>query len=308
MNRTRIVFAAGFVIILTGMSQFLMMARADEAGASTPNAKPFFKKPFLLGAHRGGKSLWPENTVLAFEKAAARFPGILLETDARFTADGAVVLMHDATVDRTTDGTGNLSSLTLEQVKAFDAGYRFSPDQGVSFPYRGQGIRVPTLAEALNGLPGSRFLVEFKGDPALADAGIAIIREAHALDRVLIASFVPETMARVRTLAPDVATCYDFTDGAALLAALRGDGWTDYRPADDVLSLDEGMVSQFKITPEEVYKVRQKGILFQIHTINDRADMTKVLNWGADSILTDRPDLLAEVLAARATRSTTETK
>lgn len=259
----------------------------------------FFSRPFLLGAHRGGADLWPENTLTAFQQAAAQFPGILLETDARLTADGHVVLMHDRTVDRTTDGSGAIADLTLEEIRKLDAGCRFSTDGGATYPYRGKGVQVPTLSEVLTALPESHFLVEFKGEPALADAAIRAIREANAMDRVLIASFTPETMARVRELAPELPACYDFTDGAALLAALRGEGWDSYQPANEVLSLDEDMLPQFKITPEELQRIRDKGIKVQLHTINERSRMEATLDLGVDSILTDRPDLLAEVLAQR---------
>ena len=83
-------------------------------------------RPLLLGAHRGGGGAYPENTVFAFSQSSKRWPGILLETDARLTADRQVVLLHDETVDRTTDGTGPVNALTLEEVKALDAGYDFT--------------------------------------------------------------------------------------------------------------------------------------------------------------------------------------
>lgn len=263
--------------------------------AANPPAT-FFDQPILLGAHRGGTDLWPENTVDAFKEAAARFPGVLLETDARLTADGAVVLMHDGTVDRTTDGTGAIAEMTLAEIKALDAGYRFTTDSGATFPYRGKGLQVPTLEEALAALPESRFLVEFKGEPELADAGVRILTEQGAIERVLIASFKPETMARVRELAPELPTCYDFTDGAALLAALRSDAWETYTPTNAVLSLDEGMLPQFQISMEDLQRIRGKGIKVQLHTINDLPRMREILSAGVDSILSDRPDLLAKAI------------
>ena len=272
--------------------------------SSEPKTTGFFSRQFLLGAHRGGSDMWPENTLSAFEQAAARFPGILLEADARLTADGQIVLMHDGKVDRTTDGSGAVAELTLEQIRKLDAGHRFTSDGGATYPYRGKGIQVPTLKEVLTALPESHFLIEFKGEPGLADAGIQAIREANAMDRVLIASFKPETMARVRELAPDIPTCYDFVDGAALLTALRGDAWDAYQPANEVLSLDEGMIPQFQLTPDELQRIREKGIKVQLHTINERSQMQDTLALGVDSILTDRPDLLAEVLAQHDTAAT----
>ena len=278
----------------------MQTARAEEktSGPSPENAKPFFASPFLLGAHRGGSDVWPENTLLAFQEAATRFPGILLEADARYTADGAIVLMHDSKVDRTTDGTGEISSLTFEQIRALDAGYRFSLDGGKTFPYRGKGLKVPTLAELLAALPKDRFLVEFKGGVDLAEAGIRAIRDANAIDRVLIASFKPDTMTKVRSLAPDIATCFDFTDGLGLLAALRGESWAAYTPTSDVLSLDEGMLPEYKLTPADLQTIKAKGVHIQLHTINERGRMLEILGWGVDSILSDKPDVLAEAITA----------
>lgn len=286
------------LLILVCAVLALPSAAAGDAGVpARGELKPFLKSPFLLGAHRGGSDVWPENTLDAFKEAANRFPGILLETDARLTADGAIVLMHDGTVDRTTDGTGAISDLTFEQIRALDAGYRFSLDGGQTFPYRGKGLKVPTLAELLSALPKAKLLVEFKGGVELAEAGIAAIREAKAVDRVLIASFKPDTMARVRSIAPEIATCFDFADGLALLTALRANAWDVYTPTSDVLSLDEGMLPQYKLTPADLQAIRSKGVRIQLHTINERGRMLEILGWGVDSILSDKPDVLAEAIA-----------
>jgi len=269
------------------------LAQSTKSGVAD---KPFFKKPFLLGAHRGGQFVWPENTVLCFKESAKTFPDILLETDARMTKDGAVILMHDDSVERTTNGTGKIGELTLAQIKALDAGYTFTKDNGATFPYRGKGVTVPTLAEALEAAPDSNFLVEFKGPAELADRCVKIIRDVKAQNRVLIASFTPETMSRTREIAPELPTCYDFTSGAALLSALRGDAWASYTPTSDVLSMDEDMLPQFQLKPEEIQAIRAKGIKFQIHTINEPGKMRTYLDLGVDSILSDAPDLLAKAI------------
>ena len=216
----------------------LLCTLSGAAVAQSPSQKPFFSKPILIGAHRGGSDQWPENTLYGFHKAAKTLPGVLLETDAHLTADGAVILLHDKKVDRTTNGAGDVAALTLAEVKAFDAGYKFSTDNGATFPHRGKGLTIPTLKEVLDALPDSHILVELKDEPALADAAIAIIREAKADDRVLLASFVPPTMDRARQLAPAMAYCFDMKNGMSLLMALRGPKWADYVPQADVLSPD----------------------------------------------------------------------
>ncbi|MBN2308195.1 MAG: hypothetical protein JXR94_04445 [Candidatus Hydrogenedentes bacterium] len=280
----------------------LMGVLAIAAAASWgdgPSQRAFFDEPILLGAHRGGARVLPENTAFGFREAARRWPGILLEADARLTADGHVVLLHDETVDRTTDGTGRIGDMTLEQAKRLDAGYPLTTDRGQTYPYRGTGVTIATLQEALAAVPDSRFLIEFKDpDTAIVDATIRAIQDAAAAPRVLLASFVPAHMARARELAPAMAMCYDFETGAALLAALRNGGWADYRPVADVLSLGRSHVRELAVTPDEIRAVRAKGIRFQIHTLNTREEMEHYLALGVDSILTDRPDLLADVIAA----------
>jgi glycerophosphoryl diester phosphodiesterase len=278
---------------------------AQDSEVTPPKAtvKPFFRTPLLLGAHRGGADLRPENTVVAFQHVAGRWPGALLETDAQLTADGEVVLLHDATADRTTDGTGPVAKMTLPEVKKLDAGYRFSPDEGKTFPYRGKGAAIPTLAEALKGSPSSRFLIELKGGEGITEAVVKVVRALKAEDRVLLASFDARRMQRVREMAPEIPTCYDFLSGARLLVAVRGGKLADYKPEADVLSLDVGMIQQFKLTPDELRLVRRKGIFVQVHTLNGRDQIDKYLKIGVDSILSDRPDLLADAITARNARS-----
>lgn len=105
-------------------------------------------------AHRGASGLAPENTLEAFRigvEAGARG----LELDAHMTLDGEVVVLHDPTVDRTTDGSGAVAEMPLADLRRLDAGYRFSPDGGSSYPYRGRGLRIPTLAEVYDEFPGA---------------------------------------------------------------------------------------------------------------------------------------------------------
>ena len=107
--------------------------------------------------------MWPENTLHAFEGAAALGADVI-ETDVRSTSDGVLVVFHDATVERTTDGVGSVARMTLAELKRLDAGYRWSPDGGRTFPLRGRGLSVPTLEEVFERLPGMRFNVEPKRD------------------------------------------------------------------------------------------------------------------------------------------------
>ena len=282
----------------TAVLLYLPTAFASEA-ASGGAAKPFFSKPLVLGAHRGGMSLWPENTIEAFKNAAARWPDALLEGDAQLTADGHVVLLHDKTVDRTTNGTGPVVEMTLDEVKALDAGYSFTRDHGKTFPYRAKGIVVPTLAELLRALPNSRFLIELKLQVGLAETTVKVLQEADALDRVAVASFSVPLMEQARRLAPDLICCYDFNQGLEMVKRLRQPDWPSYKPTADILAIDEDMMREFKLQPDDLQALRRKGIAVLIHTINNPERMRRLLEAGVASLLSDRPDLLADVIAQR---------
>ena len=261
------------------------------AESAEPDADPW-SKPMLLGAHRAGQGEWPENTVLAFKEAANKFPTILLEGDLQLTKDGEVVVIHDLTVDRTTNGTGAVKDLTLAEVKALDAGYHFTVDDGASFPWRGKGITIPTFDEVLAVMPNHRALFELKDSEGLVEKVAPIIRTHNATKRILIASFKPELMAAFRAQMPDMATCYDMRNAIGLLFALRGGDWENYVPTDRMLSLTKGHVAQYKFTAAEVKKLQAKGVLVQVHTLNTPEEIAHFVELGVDSILTDLPTLL----------------
>jgi len=299
MNRWPARTLLGFLLVsFAGIS-------AVEAAAEEHPSPEFFKKSSLLGAHRGGLRLWPEETLEGYRRAVSRWPDILLEGDARLTKDGRVILCHDATVDRTTDGTGAVQDMTLAEIKALDAGYRFTPDGGKTFPFRGTGVRPATLAEALAAFPQSRFLIELKPQVGVAEATVRVIQEAHAEDRVALASFSSVLIEQARKQSPHIISSYDIPQGLLLLKALHGCEWNSYQPTADILAIDEDMVDGFDITPADFRAIREKGIAISVHTINNPESMRKFLDIGVDIILTDWPDRLAEAIEAWKTSSRT---
>ena len=131
----------------------------------------------------------------------------VIETDVRATSDGELVIFHDESIGRTTDGSGPVGALTLAELKRLDAAYRFTTDGGSSFPLRGRGVTVPTLREVFKALPRMRFNIEPKsGAPSLAAPLCRLIRESEMTDRVLVASFTGSTLAEFRRECPEVAT------------------------------------------------------------------------------------------------------
>ncbi len=273
------------------------LAAGAAAGGPADRHAGLTRATVRLCAHRGGKGLWPESTLLAYREVSKHFPSVLLEGDARLTADGHIVLMHDDTVDRTTNGQGAVAQFTLAEIKALDAGYRFTQDDGKSFPYRGQGITVPTFEEALQTLPDAVFLIELKRGSALPEAMIALLRRMNATQRVILASFHEALLQVVRKTAPEIATCFTFGSGIRMLQALRDGDWAAYTPEDLLLALPDELEQRYALTAEEIRAIQAKGVLVQVHTVNRHDEMVRLLELGVDSIITDYPDVLAEVLA-----------
>ncbi|MCU0316961.1 MAG: hypothetical protein MUC92_10245 [Fimbriimonadaceae bacterium] len=243
------------------------------------------------GLHRGGYSHWPENTAFGFAKAAEILPLVLLETDVAGTKDGIQVLLHDETVDRTTNGKGKLADLTFDEVRGLDAGYSWKNSAGET-PFKGKGITVPTLREALLAAPQNVFLVDLKpaSDPAKV---VQIIQELGAESRVILASFIPAKIAEARRLAPTIATCADTNQAIAMLSALRGKNtWDRYKPTFSILSLMKEHRDQFKVTDAEFRKIREKGILIHIHTLDTKEEIDEWKRIGVDGFLTSRSDLV----------------
>lgn len=137
--------------------------------------------------HRGNAARAPENTIESFRQAVEL--GVdALELDVHVSSDGQVVVIHDPTLDRTTDGSGRVERLTLAEIQRVDAGARFTPDRGATWPYRGRRITIPTLDEVLRAFPTTPLLVEIKASEAARPAREVIERHAATM-RCIVASF-----------------------------------------------------------------------------------------------------------------------
>jgi glycerophosphoryl diester phosphodiesterase len=166
----------------------------------------------LVIAHQGGDGIWPGDTMYAFEKAVD-IGADVLEMDAHITKDSQLVLMHDEEVDRTTDGTGLIEDLTLAELKRLDAAYRWSNDEGKTFPYRRKGIQVPVLKELFQKFPQMRYVIEIKLTENPIDKPLCDLIRTHKMqDKVMIASFHDEAMQNFRKTCPDVASSASRTD------------------------------------------------------------------------------------------------
>jgi glycerophosphoryl diester phosphodiesterase len=197
-----------------------------------PPRHPYFRglSPTLHISHRGGSLLAPENTLAAFRMAVERYHTQVLETDVHLTRDGELVVAHDATLEHCTDGVGAVADYTLAELQRLDAGHAFSPDGGHTFPFRGQGVRMPSLREVLRAFPGLRFNIEVKPDvPRIEDAFFQVLREEGALERVCVGSELDEVGERLVRAMPDACHFYPRDALAAFVLAVRA----GEQPPDD---------------------------------------------------------------------------
>jgi glycerophosphoryl diester phosphodiesterase len=251
-------------------------------------------------AHQGGDGIWPGNTMFAFERAV-EIGADVLEMDAHITKDNEIVLMHDETVDDTTDGAGLIEDLTLAQLKALDAAYEWSNDSGKTFLHRGMGIQVPTLNEVFEKFPLMRYVIEIKLTANPIDRPLCdLIRQFNMQDKVLIASFHDEVMRNFRAACPEVATSASRTEvrNFVLLGKVFLSGFvvpqyhTIQPPYDPSESLGITIVTQ-----RFIREAHAKNIMVEPWTVNDPELMRQYIEWGVDGIITDRPDLLVEILS-----------
>jgi glycerophosphoryl diester phosphodiesterase len=270
----------------------VLLPRITLGGGSRPGHRYLAGAPLLI-AHRGGSALAPENTLLAFRRAIDWWHADFLELDVRPTRDGEVVVFHDEALDRTTDGTGPVASHTLDELRARDCGYRFTPDGGRTFPFRGRGAGISTLGEVLDALPGVRVNVEIK-DPRAQDAVRRAIRDRGAEHRTLIAAGDLRARSRFRDYpGPTSASAQELV---TFLLLLRMRAARLYRPPVDAFQMPETYGGRRVLTPEWIRAAHAHNVAVHVWTVNEEADMRRLLSWGVDGVMTDRPDVLARVL------------
>jgi glycerophosphoryl diester phosphodiesterase len=247
-------------------------------------------------AHQGGDGLWPSNTMYAFEHAATLGVDVL-EMDVHSTADDVLVVIHDSTVDRTTDGSGAVHGLTLAELQSLDAGYRWTPDEGKTWPYRGQGISIPALEEVFAAFPGMPMNIEIKqAEPSIAAPLCRLIRESDMADRVLVVSFHKESTKEFRDVCPEVVTGTTQNEVITLFALSRLFLEGAYSPAAGAMQVPEYRSGLHVLAPRLVDAAHRRGLEVHAWTINEEEDMRRLIDLGVDGIITDYPDRLLEVL------------
>lgn len=253
----------------------------------------FFDHPRpLVFAHRGGSALGPENTLAAFDRGMqAGADG--LELDVQCSADGIVVVHHDLTLDRTTSATGLLAARTADDLARVDAGWHFAA--GAAHPFRGQGIGVPTLREVLRRYPDVPVIIEMKVDSA--EMGEAVAREvrlADAVDRVCAAGYGARSAAAARAALPEMAcsACHQEVRLAVYRALVR---WPVRRARYGGYQVPERNGRHRIVSPRFIRYAHDAAMKVQVWTVDEEPDMRRLLEWGADGLISNRPDLAVRV-------------
>jgi len=254
---------------------------------------PFFASPRpLVFAHRGGSGLAPENTIEAFDNGLA-LGADGLELDVHLSRDGTVVVHHDLTLDRTTNGRGRISAHTADELARLDAGYQFQRDG--FHPYRGRGIGVPTLAALLARHRGARVIVELKVDlPELAAAAIEAVRHADAVDRVCFGSSWRGVLRAVRALEPAIATsaAREEVRWALYRSWCR---WPVRRPPYAGFQVPEWSGGTRVVSRRFVEMAHRANLGVHVWTVDKEGDARRLLEWGVDGLITDRPDVIIPI-------------
>ena len=279
--------AAGALLVVNRLAR----RSAGTRAAPTPMGWP------VNFAHRGGSKIVPENTIEGFREAVSLGP-VVLEVDVRTSADGSVVVIHDETVDRTTNGTGDVARMTLAELQSLDAGYRFTPDDGATFPWRGRGVTIPTLEAVYREFPDRPINIELKGERPGSEA---------ALWRT-IAAIGGEPRTLVVADSADAINRFRVASGGTVATAASSGELVKFRLLS-LLRLGRLYNAPFQaLQPPDAYKgirivtrglvraAHRSGFRVDVWTIDDEADMHRLLELGVDGIMTDRPDILTRVL------------
>jgi glycerophosphoryl diester phosphodiesterase len=256
--------------------------------------------PIVIG-HRGSAGTAPENTLESFSAALANGAAIL-ETDAHLTRDGVPVLIHDDDVDRVSDGSGRVTRMTLEELSRLDFGHRFTPDGGATWPRRGRGVRIATLAEALEAFPDARFNIELKEEvEGLVERCVDVVAKAGREEKTLLTAGSDGLMQHLRRhLASTGARIAVGASAADVLAFVRTalDG-TPPPAGPMALQIPESFGGRPLVTRELVDHAHAYGIHVHVWTINEPDEMNRLLDLGVDGLVTDFPGRMVEVVSAR---------
>jgi len=255
----------------------------------------------LIMAHRGESGNIPENTMLALE-AAVKIGVDVLESDIRLTKDDVPILFHDEDLKRITGESKEVRKKTLDELLQVDLGHNFSTDGGQTYPFRGKGLKVVTLEEAINRFPDTILNLDIKDMFREAPDKIAqVLLENQRTDRIMIASFHPPQMKKFREKAPMIPTSAHPNEIRNFVAGvmMRSMRFLVRSVAYKAFQVPEWSGSLQIVTPRFVAEAHKRDIAIHVWTINNREDMERLLSMEVNGIFTDNPTILREILVER---------
>jgi glycerophosphoryl diester phosphodiesterase len=235
----------------------------------------------------------------AFDLAVGTFRTDMLELDVRITGDGELVVIHDDTLDRTTDEMGKVCELALRDLEKVDAGHHFCRDG--EFPYRGKGVRIPRLEQVLRAYPRTLFNIEVKDDVPSIEEGFAdVVRRAGALARVCVGSENDALSKRLLRTLPDACHFYPRSAVTNMIIGLRAGATPREDDPYDVLDIPLYYGGARLVDTQFLFRAARIGRWVNVWTIDDPGEMRRLMDEQVGGIMTDRPDLLRRVLDRQA--------
>ncbi len=260
-----------------------------------PAANPFRTGRTLVIAHAGGDALFPENTLLAYQRSTA-LGSQVIDIDVQMTADNVLIALHDYTLDRTTNGTGSVHERTWSQIRSLDAGYRFQ--SGRTYPFRGEGVTIPTIEALLKNFPTTLVTLDLKDQRrALVQPVCALITRMKRTATVYVGSDSNAQVVGFRKNCPQLRTSGTSAE-RTLMRAARARGDTSFQTRQLVSQPpfigDDG---RKRVTAESLAFSHALNIAVLTWVVDDPDDMRELISLGVDGIYSRRPDVLAKLLA-----------
>ena len=259
-----------------------------------PSSNPFRIGRPLVIPHGGGDALFPENTLYAYQHSLA-LGGDVVDADVQLTADGVPVALHDSTLDRTTNGTGRVGDWTYTDVYKLDAGWGFSVNG--EHPFRGMGIRIPSIESLLRAFPRTLFTLDLKdlrtsAVPPLCD----LLRSTHRTADVYIGVDTSEQVAQFRADCPEVETSGTDAERKAARVARKNNDTTFVAHQEVNQPEYIGSDGKIRVTAETLAFAHRNDSAVLTWVVDDPGEMRTLISLGIDGIYTRRPDVMIEVL------------
>ncbi|MEO6122456.1 MAG: glycerophosphodiester phosphodiesterase [Ilumatobacteraceae bacterium] len=263
-------------------------------------SNPFRTGHTLVIPHGGGDGLFPEDTLLAFERTIAMGADVV-DVDLRLSEDDEVVAFHDATVDRITGRSGSIGAMTYEELSRLDAGWSFTtaggdPSTAGAHPYRGQGITIPTFESILDEFPTTLLSVDLKDESLdMVDPVCELLRGHRRFNDVFVGSNSDAQILEFRRRCPDVRTSAIMGDVYAARDA-RASHDQNFVPAVTVDQPPFRSGDRQRVDAASLTWAHQHGIAILTWVVNDVDDMKLLVDLGVDGIYTSYPDRLLKIL------------